>query len=298
MIVQIFFVIVFYPIFALIYYEMKQMGNFKNGNYFACVMKSEWMKDETVQEIGRTYAKQIKWSALVMAVIPITTFFIPYFSVSFSIWMIWLIAMLVVPSCFYGRANEQVKGYKAKRGFQMEAGKDEEDTYWKWGMFYYNPKDKHTMVSKRNGTGITTNMATTTGKILNGIGIAGLLVIPVLCGWMILEEFVPIHLTVTKEELVAKHLVKDYEIPLEDIESIELIYEKPRWTKSVGTAMENLDKGTFTIRNEGKCEVFLNPNHAVFIRLTADDKTYYLGGYDNEETVRAYEHVLRMSQSH
>ena len=40
-----------------------------------------------------------------------------------------------------------------------------------------------------------------------------------------------------------------------------------------GTAMDTLEKGTFFIRNVGKCEVFLNPENTEFLHFPQMEQT-------------------------
>lgn len=176
--------------------------------------------------------------------------------------------------------------YVEKRDVSVE---EINDDHWIWGSIYYNKNDKRIMVNKRAGVGTTMNMATPVGMAMNILGVAGLLSMPFFCVWMILEEFTPIRLTVEDQFLVAEHLKEDYEIPLEDITEMELIGELPKWSKVSGTGMEQLEKGTFHVRNEGKCEVFLNPQNAVFLHFEADGTEYYMSGIDDEATMEIYE---------
>jgi uncharacterized membrane protein len=50
----------------------------------------------------------------------------------------------------------------------------DKDNYelWKWGIFYYNPKDSKLMVSKRNGLGWTFNFGHTVSFVVIGLILA------------------------------------------------------------------------------------------------------------------------------
>jgi hypothetical protein len=76
---------------------------------------------------------------------------------------------------------------------------------------------------------------------------------------------------------------------VEDIEHVEKITELPSWSKSSGTAMDTLEKGTFFIRNVGKCEVFLNPENTEFLHFSADGTDYYMSGSDDAQTEEIYQ---------
>lgn len=180
--------------------------------------------------------------------------------------------------------------YNDKRDFKAM---ENEDNNWIGGVFYYNPRDHHTLVEKRVGIGTTVNMATPLGKGMTIIGVLAMLVIPISCVFLIMEEFTPIELTVESDTLYAKHIKVDYEIPVNVIENATLIPELPSWSKSSGTAMDNLEKGDFHIRNQGNCKVFLNPENSIFITFTANGETYYVSGFDDEQTKQIYQEIIK-----
>lgn len=452
MLLQIIFFASMYWILPVLYIVMKGAGDAKNGYSFGVRMKTEWVKDTEMEQIIAAYKRQLKRSCMALAVIPFSSFLTDHFSLQFTVWILWMLAVIIVPGVPYIIANKKTREIKRKSGWQQEKPKDIlvemkgagevrrvklgtflvpaavsllaaaggvllsvqrdlpvyggmittfalltvlfyfmarwmdrqkaevvsgnsdvnlnyarakknawknfwlalswlntgyvvfglltfriewiavnallwgsiiyvigtfvilvwvwrkivriEDRYvekrdidleessddcWIWGSFYYNKNDKRVMVNKRAGVGTTMNMATPLGMGMNIFGTVSLLCIPFFCIWMILEEFTPIRLAVEEQVLVAEHLKADYEIPLKRIDELELIDEPPRWSKVNGTGMENLQKGTFHIRNVGKCEVFLNPQNKVFLHFEAEGTEYYMSGADDEETMEIYD---------
>ena len=169
----------------------------------------------------------------------------------------------------------------------------DDDHYWICGMFYNNPKDKHTMVTARNGMGTSMNMATTAGKVWMAVGLITILSMPALCGWLMFEEFTPISLSIKEDEVQALHLKLEYELPVEELQEVELVEELPKLTKSVGSALDNVVKGKYIVRGTGeRCRMFLNPQNEVFIKAVYEDMVYYLGGRTDEETLEVY-HALQ-----
>lgn len=451
MAVQIILFLCMYPVLPVLYFCLRNAGEAKDGFSFGAGMKENWVKQEEMEQIILDYKRQLKRITLVLAVAPLPSFFLPYFSIQMTIWILWMLAVVSIPLIPYALANKKVSKLKRQKGWQrtgqeavlielkhageirrvkllpflvpmvisaaaavfgmclsaqtklwayggmivtfaaitlmfylialwMDRQKTEvvsgdsevnlnyarakknvwknlwlalawlntgytvfglavtvldkmmvsaflwgsivytlvsflllvwvwrkmvhiEDCYvekkdaaleensddcWIWGMFYYNKNDKRIMVSKRVGIGTTMNMATPVGMGMNIFGVVVLLAMPFFCVWMILEEFTPLHLTVDNQVLVAEHLKVEYEIPLECVDEIELIDEIPGWSKVSGTGMENLEKGTFHIRNVGKCEVFLNPQNAVFLHFEAEGTEYYMSGADDGETMEIY----------
>ena len=182
--------------------------------------------------------------------------------------------------------------YQVKRDAASENEEDDDD-HWLWGMFYYNKNDKHTIVNQRVGFGTTMNLATPAGMGLTIFGYAVLiLVVPISCIWLILEEFTPTQLAVEENILVAEHLKIEYEIPVADMESVTLIDELPNWSKVNGTGMDHLCKGTFHIRNTGDCEVFLDPQNAVFLQIETADNIYYMSAPEDVDTEVIYQELL------
>ena len=102
-------------------------------------------------------------------------------------------------------------------GREKHEEQEEDDDYWIWGSIYYNPDDTHSMVEKRVGTGTTINLATGLGKGIAFISIISILLIPVMCVWMLVEEFTPVRVFVQPDKVVLSHLKKEYEIAREDI---------------------------------------------------------------------------------
>lgn len=455
LVVQIIFSLSMYPVLFVMYFMLRGAGDAKNGYSFGLRMKAEWMTDSMVQSIVTQYKKELFRQMIVLALIPLVTFLIPYMSVAFTVWMIWMIAAMVLPSIPYISAYKKVRAIKVERGWKKQSGErnlteikgagkvrrvkiltflppifvsaaaavwslirfgsgasgalgmmvvtfalltllfygvavwmdrlkievisedsdvnlnyarakkniwknmwlmsawvntiftifsavslyvegmetgwiltatiiysivlvglmlwawkktlavdehyqkkrdlsdEDDDDYWPAGMFYYNKNDKHVMVNKRVGVGTTMNLATPAGMGITIFGGAVLvIVVPIACIWLILEEFTPIQLAVEQEVLVAEHLHVEYELPLSDIQSVELILETPGWSKVSGTGMDSLCKGTFHIRNAGDCEVLLNPQNAVFLQIETTDNVYYVSDSKDERTEAVYQELL------
>ena len=172
----------------------------------------------------------------------------------------------------------------------------DEDHNWIFGMLYYNPRDKHTLVAKRVGIGTTCNLATKTGKVLTGVVIIALLSIPLSCIWIFFEEFTPISLQLNNQEVIASHLKEEYRIPLEEIKEVEYLSTLPRASKNIGTGMDNLYKGDFSVKGYGSCEVCLNPETEAFLVLYTEEETYIFSDETTEKTIEVYEELKKSLQ--
>lgn len=168
----------------------------------------------------------------------------------------------------------------------------DDDDYWIWGLFYCNPADGHAMVEKRVGVGTTMNFGTRSGKItgvlLSALGGISILSLPFICVWVILLEFVPIKLSVEEGRLIARQIGVDYSVSASLIQDVTLLEELPRLERVSGTSMDGLKKGNYRIAEVGRCQVFLNPQNSIFIRLEAGGTVYYLSGFDDAQTLKVY----------
>ena len=186
------------------------------------------------------------------------------------------------------------KRYEANRNKVTSADNDEN---WIWGMMYYNPKDRRAMVNKRVGVGTTINMATKGGKATILFLVLTILSFPIISIWVIMLEFTPIQLITDGNQIVANHLREECTISMPAIEEVELLSELPKMSRNSGTAMENLRKGSWSVREEGNCSVFLDPRNELFLRIETPSSRYYLSGVSDAETQAVYDAVVSWQQS-
>ena len=121
------------------------------------------------------------------------------------------------------------------RGFYVD-----EDDYWIWGMFYYNPYDKKLLINDRTGMNVSFNLARRAGKIIMFLLVLLLVSMPFMGVWLIYEERQPVELSYENGVLTASHTGTSYEIREEEIESAELLTEQIPLSKVNGSGMESL----------------------------------------------------------
>lgn len=255
------------------------------------------------KNVWKSFWQQASWlTAAMQVLIAIALWFDKQF-MSLLLWgtLGYSVVVIVICLLFANKLAKIDKSYEDKRDIEVSV---DDDRYWIGGIFYYNPNDRHSMVETRIGMGTTTNMARPLGWILDAIGIASILLCIGMCTWLVLEEFTPISLsaelatesTHAQEELCIKadHLKAEYEIWVSDITEIACIDELPGMSKINGSAMDNMYKGKFYISEEGrKCQVFLNPQNSMFMRIQTVDTIYYIGGVNDEETQAVYDLVMK-----
>ncbi|MBO5352439.1 MAG: hypothetical protein J6A77_03995 [Lachnospiraceae bacterium] len=170
----------------------------------------------------------------------------------------------------------------------------DEDDYWPYGAFYYNKNDSSLMVNSRVGLGTTVNVAHPVGMGLSIFTIIMLLLLPFTGVFLKNEEFTDPKVVLTETTVEAWHTGKEYEIPLEDILSVELLSELPDTYKNAGTNFPHLYKGSFTVKGiDNNCRVCLDPYDPLFLVVTTKEKYYIFSMEKAEELRNIYESILR-----
>ena len=159
----------------------------------------------------------------------------------------------------------------------------DEDDYWIWGLFYYNPNNTHLMVNERVGMGMSMNLARPVAKWLMGITAAMILLLPLLGVWLMLEEFSPLELRLEDNAVVATQALSTYRVGLEEITDAVLLEELPDCWRVAGTGMEHLLKGSFNVEGYGLSTLCLNPEDPPFLLLETANRAYFFGGDGVEE---------------
>lgn len=158
----------------------------------------------------------------------------------------------------------------------------DEDSQWLWGLIYDNPRDSHLIKNDRVGLGTTVNLARPAGKAIMALSLVCLLAMPFLGVWMMAEEFTPVTVSVSSEEIDVAHLGPEFSVPLSAVTNYEVLSSLPRLSKRVGTAMDDLCKGTFQVEGYGSCRLCLDPRAGRFLVLRTADETYLISPGNGE----------------
>ena len=185
---------------------------------------------------------------------------------------------------FRVRAQQEKLCADSGDGFYVD-----EDDYWLWGMFYYNPNDSRLIINARVGMNTTINLAKRSGQILTGalaVILAGSLLIGV---WVMDMERAPVELTVTDTALIGSHYRSEYVVPLDEIEHLELVEELPKMSRRAGTAMTGLCSGSWTSDAWGRFTCCIDPREGPWILAELESgKTYLLGGGENNAAAQIF----------
>lgn len=153
----------------------------------------------------------------------------------------------------------------------------DEDDYWIWGQFYYNPNSSRAMVNERVGMGMSMNMAHPFGKVMAVFTVLVLLSLPLLGIWLTVGEMTPTQYTLSDHQLTVRQAGTTYTIDLDEIDAVELLEELPPASRTWGTGLPNLLKGSFYVEGYGSCTLCLDPTDPPFLLLDTVRETYILG---------------------
>ena len=167
----------------------------------------------------------------------------------------------------------------------------DEDDKWLWGQFYYAPNDSRVIINARTGANSTVNLARPGGKAFMALGLAILLGMPMMGACFDAICAAPQPLQVEDGVLLAESWGKDYALPLEDIDSAELLAELPRITaRTWGVGADSLLKGKFQTE-WGSATLCLDPRTGPWLKVTMTDGGLYLLGGADSGAAEIYEQI-------
>mgnify|MGYP003301803097 CR=1 FL=1 len=117
MILQIIFLVTMYPLLFVIYFLLRNAGGVDKAYVYGATLKKEYRTEEEVIKITEEYKRKMKKATVILGIIPIISFFIPYISINMTFWMIWLLVVCFFPTYYAARANVKVQELKRKRGW-------------------------------------------------------------------------------------------------------------------------------------------------------------------------------------
>lgn len=124
MIINIIFAACIYPILPIIYIVMKMNSEPKKNVVLGVTVPSQYLESEEVVKICNIFKRELRKYMIICAVIPIAFFFVKYVSIATSLWMIWMLGMIVMVSWPYVKCNKLMSHLKIEKGWNIEsAGK-------------------------------------------------------------------------------------------------------------------------------------------------------------------------------
>ncbi|MEL4105315.1 DUF5808 domain-containing protein [Oscillospiraceae bacterium WX1] len=255
--------------------------------------KAEVIDENTALTAALTQVRRYNWAKSWVWTVWLSSFF------SLALWffssradLILVLSLLYSGILLFVLLRAEFKTREMQQKLSEDSGGTiytDEDDYWFYGSFYSNPHDEHVLVNRRTGIGTTVNLARTPGKIMMGFVVLILLSMPLLGLWMMQEEFTPVTLLMTEQQLVARHTHDVYKIDVGSVQTVSLIESLPDGIRTNGTAMSSVLKGNFRFDGLGDCRVCLDPRTPPFLVLTTDARTYILGSHDSAATRALYQ---------
>ena len=166
----------------------------------------------------------------------------------------------------------------------------DEDDLWIWGLFYYNPDDRHVLVNARTGINTGVNLARPAGRVF--MAFAALCLIGTLAIGPAFSAAArrPVALTATDTALVSLYGTKEYTVERSAITELQLLDTLPQGlSRANGTSMETLDRGRYFSRDLGGVTVCLDPTVPPFLLVRTDGATYLFGSREPGQAELIYD---------
>lgn len=259
--------------------------------------RAEIVGEDSDINMALTRIRRYNWSKSYIYMSWLTGTFSLLFWIFFSkTWSLLIMTGIYCVVLLYLVIRVEFKTRKAQEELTRQSGREwyvDDDEYWLYGIFYYNPHDNHTMINSRIGVGTTVNIAKPFGKFITIFGIATILLMPFIGGYIMIEEFTPLQVKASENSLIVTHTKEMLSLDKTEIDEIELLETLPHTNKTNGTAFDTLLKGNFRVEGIGSCKLYLNPKVGPFIKIKTNDKYLIVGTNSSEETIRIYEELCK-----
>ena len=241
------------------------------------------------KKIWSDFWLQACWINSVMGVILIIAVIVAFAELGMIIGMVLLLLILIGLMANVARKTSKLKEhYKTENEFE-----EDDDDYWVYGLFYYNPKDARLNVEKRVGIGSTINMAHPLGKVISVI--VGLVIIGTFGSLIYAGIFAatPLDVRVEDGKVICHQFRDEYKIAIDDIQSVsyEDTLEGVSLIKMGGAATDKLYKGNFAAGDDKNVKVYLSYDADCYIRIQTSDEIYYINDVTKEDTKKLYDQI-------
>ena len=120
LIMNIFFAVIMYPILFVMYFLLRGAGDDNRAYCFGATLSNSQRQEGAVKQIAVEYKKSMKRDTIILAVIPVVCFFIPFMSIAMTIWFIWILAVCFAPMIHFAIANRKIQEVKLQMGWKQE----------------------------------------------------------------------------------------------------------------------------------------------------------------------------------
>ena len=258
--------------------------------------RAEVVDGNTPLSAALTQVRRYNWNKSWVWIVWLTSLF------DLAMWLLYESAVAVILlAVAYSAAllaavlRAEFKTRRMQQRLTGESGSElytDDDDKWLLGLAYYNRNDIHAIVNRRTGIGMTLNLARVPGRIVIVFTALILLSMPLVGVLMMRSEFTPVSLRTDGNQIIAMHTRDEYKIDIDSVTSAYLLDKLPEGTRTNGTAMKTVLKGSFRFDGIGDCRLCLDPRIPPFLVVTAGGRTYILGSSNIDETRDMYMAVL------
>lgn len=188
-------------------------------------------------------------------------------------------------------------GYRAYKkclnGYETLSSYSEEDC-WYGGIFYNNPSNPKTFVSKPYSIGTTVNMGTKTGKSLMwGTLISMIILFGFLLYTGIINDFFDPVVVWQDDKVIVKGGSYEAVMPYDTIESVTFLETLSGGYKTNGVATDRYARGKFKYDETGAVKAFIFKDSKPYLYIQASEGKLIYSGRTPEETQQVYETLLK-----
>lgn len=117
---QILMLICMAPVMPIIYLMLANETKPKKNIVLGVTLPYEARTDLAVERVCKGFRKNLKISAVLLCIMPLLTFFLPWFSIVLTVYLIWLTLVIVVPHWQYVLAHRKLKRLKKENGWYSD----------------------------------------------------------------------------------------------------------------------------------------------------------------------------------
>lgn len=260
---------------------------YKKNKIFSVETSEKYLQDDRFQEIIGEYKKKNRgWLLFFFITAFLPLYSTPYFSLTFSFFMLWTITVIAFKIIIHASANKSVHAYNESVGYKPN---DNESKCWIGGFLYHNPDSEKVWVW--NHLNLTFNLATKKGKIYMG-GLVLFMVISIGLPWIkIIQDDLRVpQISFSDEKMTIQSAFSSTEIYFDDILQIEYLEKIEVGSKSRGSSTSLYSRGIFNVRGYGRSHVYVfNDVKSVIWFKGIDQKNIFINFATHEETEAFYE---------
>lgn len=123
---------------------------------------------------------------------------------------------------------------------------------------------------------------------LNGRVVFTVILLLVIAAFILFAIFSPRSAEIDGGTLRFHHLFTRFEVPVSDIESVQLLETPPGLSKVSGIGVYFLSEGTYEAEGYGRCTISLNQSEPPFIAVTGADGSCWIFSLNDQDSTRAF----------